>query len=826
MDIPLHLWMRSDETERTGPSNEERVINTPVQRTGSQVRPPAILIVDDNPAKRLSLRAALEPLGFDIVEAGSGVAALRCVTAQDFAVILLDVRMPNMDGFETAAHIRKRRQSEMTPIIFITAHARTEVLNSDLYVQGAVDVMFPPVPPVELRAKVSVFANLFIRAEDLAQRARDVQTYADQLTIVTDASPIGIFQVDAQKRYVYANPGWAKILGIPCDQAIGQAWDHNLDLERLAGPVYALDDGAPVQSELGQRFKLSTPGGVSRIILVTSKSIPDGDGGIAGWVGTVADVSADAWLEEALADARDKATEASRLKSNFLANMSHEIRTPMNGVIGMTAILLETDLDARQHDYVETVRISGEALLTIIDDILDFSKVEAGMLEIENIPFSVRDVVGDVLDLLAGSVHAKGLELIAALDDAVPSVVSGDPGRVRQVLTNLIGNAVKFTPTGEVVVRVAAEQDGEQIIIRFDVMDTGDGIAPTKLESIFAPFVQADTSDSRKYGGTGLGLAISSQLVAIMGGRCGVSSQLGEGSDFWFTIRVSPVQGGTEPPPVDADLSGVTVLVVDDNATSRLALSGYLRSWGMAVTTADSGEAGLAALRDQAVDGEPFAVTILDHSMPEVDDRELATAIGDDPAIRTRLVVMTGLGQEPGHLDAAASGVCATLSKPVHPEALLTSVRTALGLADVGLADERPVELLASTDDARSGRVLLAEDNAINQKVAVAMLSGAGYHVDTVSNGAEAVAAFAIHPYDLILMDCQMPELNGYEATAAIRASEGSGRHIPIIAMTAAARQEDRERCLAEGMDSYLAKPVNKATLLALVGQFVDSGSS
>jgi PAS domain S-box-containing protein len=822
--------MRSDEIERTGP-DEERVINAPVQRTGSQVRPPAILIVDDNPAKRLSLRAALEPLGFDIVEAGSGVAALRCVTAQDFAVILLDVRMPNMDGFETAAHIRKRRQSEMTPIIFITAHARTEVLNSDLYVQGAVDVMFPPVPPVELRAKVSVFANLFIRAEDLAQRARDVQTLADQLTVVTDATPIGIYQVDAEKRYVYTNPRWAEIVGIPCDQAIGQAWDISLDLERIAGPAFELDDCAPVQSELGQRFKLRTPAGVERIVLVTSKPIPDGDGGIAGWVGTIADVSADAWVEAAMTDARDKANEASRLKSNFLANMSHEIRTPMNGVIGMTTLLLETDLDARQRDYVETVRISGEALVTIINDILDFSKVEAGMLEMENLEFSVQAVLGDVLDLLAGSVHTKGLELIAAVDPAVPPVVSGDPGRLRQVLTNLIGNAVKFTLTGEVVVRVGAEQDGEDTIIRFDVADTGDGIEPNRLESIFAPFVQADTSDSRKYGGTGLGLAISTQLVAMMGGSCGVSSRLGEGSNFWFTIRVPSVQGDTALSPVDADLSGVNVLVVDDNATSRLALSDYLGSWGMVVTTADSGEAGLAALRNRAVDGRPFAVAILDHSMPEVDGRELATAIGDDPVIRTRLVLMTGLGQEPSQLDAAASGVCSTLSKPVHPEALLSSVRTALGLSDEGSAngrsaDERPAERLASTDVARSGHVLLAEDNAINQKVAVAMLSGAGYRVDTVSNGAEAVAAVAIHPYDLILMDCQMPELNGYEATAAIRASEGSGRHIPIIAMTAGARQEDRERCLAGGMDSYLAKPVNKAALLALVGQFVDSGAS
>jgi PAS domain S-box-containing protein len=400
-------------------------MNASAQPPESQVRPPAVLIVDDNPAKRLSLRAALEPLGHEIVEAGSGVAALRCVLAQDFAVILLDVRMPNMDGFETAAHIRARQQSEMTPIIFITAHARTEVLNSDLYVQGAVDVMFPPVPPVELRAKVSVFANLFSRAEDLAQRAREVQTSADQLKFLADATPVGIFQVDAQKRYVYTNPRWAEITGIPSDVAAGQLWDHNIDLQPVAGPAFELTDGTPVESELARRFTLRVPGSAARIVLVTSRPFPAVDGGIAGWIGTLADVTAEAEAEAAMSEARDRATEASRLKSDFLANMSHEIRTPMNGVIGMTDLLLETDLDAHQRDYAQTVRNSGEALLTIIDDILDFSKVEAGMLEVESIEFSPRAVVADVVDLLANSAQAKGLEMMAVVDAAVPS--SGTP---------------------------------------------------------------------------------------------------------------------------------------------------------------------------------------------------------------------------------------------------------------------------------------------------------------------------------------------------------------------------------------------------------------
>jgi two-component system sensor histidine kinase/response regulator len=798
-----------------------------LQLSGSQPRSPAILIVDDNPAKRLSLKAALMPLGYAIVEAGSGIAALRCVTAQDFAVILLDVRMPNMDGFETAAHIRKRPQSEMTPIIFITAHAKNEVLDSDLYVQGAVDVMFPPVPPVELRAKVSVFANLFIKAEALAQQAREVQESADHLRFLFEAAPIGIFQTDAENRYVYTNARWTEIAGLTAEKATGRRWDAILGKQERDRLGAELPDGELEWMELRQRFEIHPAGSVPRIVLMTSKAIPDIHGGTKGWVGTLADVTSEADAEAAMSDARDKATEASRLKSDFLANMSHEIRTPMNGVIGMTDLLLETDLDARQRDFAQTVRNSGEALLTIINDILDFSKVEAGMLEIEDTEFSVRNVVNDVVDLLAGSAQAKDLELMSIFDRSVPAVISGDPGRMRQVLTNLIGNAIKFTLAGEVAVRIKEiDVPGADTVIRFDVSDTGVGIAPSKLDLIFAPFVQADTSDSRRYGGTGLGLAISSQLVALMGGVCGVSSQLGEGSNFWFTICVRAVKKTDTVPSVDPGLAGVAVLIVDDNNTALGVLSEYLTDWGMAVTTVTSGEGALAALRAAATDGSPFTVALLDQSMPLMDELDVKSAILADPSVDPHLVLMTGLGQGRRHGDAAESGVWATLSKPIHREELRACLRVALALPAGGVATARQsASALHGPAKAELGRLLLAEDNPINQKVAVAMLSSAGYRVDTVCNGAEAVQAVAVRPYDVILMDCQMPELNGYEATAAIRASEGTGRHTPIIAMTAGARQEDRERCFAEGMDSYLPKPVNKDALLALVGRYLGIAS-
>ncbi|HYP47383.1 MAG TPA: response regulator [Thermoleophilaceae bacterium] len=789
----------------------------------TQQPPVPILIVDDNPAKRLAIKAALAPLAYHIREAESGLEALRCVMAQDFAVILLDVRMPIMDGFETAARIRERPRSEVTPIIFITSHASDEMSDTDRYSQGAVDFIFAPVPPEELRSKVSVFANLFSRAEELAAQAGEVQKSADQLRLLTEAAPIGIFQTDHQNRYLYTNPRWSEITGITQKKAEGQTWDHFLGEEERGALASELSDKFAEHAELSSRFVLRVAGKASRIVLLTSKRIPDSEGGEVGWVGTLADVTAEAGAEAAMSDARDKATEASRQKSDFLANMSHEIRTPMNGVLGMTDLLLETDLDARQLDYAQTVRNSGEALLTIIEDILDFSKVEAGKLEVEDVQFELRTVVDEVVNLLAVPAHKKGLEVMAVVGDSVPRVVSGDPGRVRQVLTNLIGNAVKFTQAGEILVRAeASEVENAEAVVRFEVCDTGDGIAPDKLEKIFHPFVQGDSSTSRKYGGTGLGLAISGQLVALMGGACGVSSHLGKGSDFWFTIRVNANAGTGQHKHSAPDLAGIKALVVDDNATQRSVLSDYLTGWGMTVEAAATGQAALDRLRLEAAGGQPFAVALLDLSLPDIDGLQLAKTLAADPDLGVRSVLMTVLGQAP-HLEADEEArAYSTLSKPIHRQDLLASLRDALGVGPVGDAiPELAADHPAPVDPTESALLLLAEDNLVNQKVALAMLSGAGYRVDTVLNGAEAVRAVAAQPYDAILMDCQMPELNGYEATAAIRAQEGDERHTPIIAVTAGARREDRERCLEAGMDAYLSKPVSKDTLLALVARSV-----
>ena len=676
-------------------------------------------------------------------------------------------------------------------------------------------------PVISIKARGdwnTLIENFNVMAKNLTVRTRDLQTSSEQLRVLANVAPIGIFQLDRDNRILYVNSHWSEMTGISSEAAIGRTWNDLAETQR-GGAVSEIIELVDDQPSSAHRFEIHLPGEPARILLATSVRASDAEGRFEGGVGIVADVTAETEAKVAMATARDAADEASRLKSDFLANMSHEIRTPMNGVIGLTELLLETDLDARQRDYALAVRRSGEALLEIINGILDFSKVEAGKLEIVHDRFGLRVVVDDVVDLLAGSAQRKGLELVVVYERSIPEVVIGDPGRLRQVLINLVGNALKFTHQGEVVLRVAASGSGDDSAIRFTISDTGDGIGPDKIESIFQPFVQADTSTTRKYDGTGLGLAISAQLVHLMEGEYGVSSTLGMGSTFWFSIPYTPgaVEDTQAPPTSYPELEGVSIIVVDDNPTQLGVLSKDLTDFGMSVTALDSASAALSTIRKAAKEGKPFAVALFDWSMPDMGGLALSNAIAIDKALHTPVILMTGLHRDRS-LRSTVPGVSATLSKPVHRKELVTCVRVALGVhvddleATVGSAPfPAPERTLAS------GRILVAEDNLINQKVAVAMLSGAGYRVDTVPDGISAVQAVATQRYDAIIMDCQLPGLSGYEATAEIRAREGTGRHTPIIAMTAGARREDRERCLAQGMDSYLSKPVSRETLLDLV---------
>ncbi|MCX5856052.1 MAG: response regulator [Deltaproteobacteria bacterium] len=697
--------------------------------------------------------------------------------------------------------------------------------------------------------------------QEISERIKSEQ----RLHSVIQGFPIPTFVIGKDHRVLYWNKALEELSRIKANESIGtrQPWRAFYSKEKPCMADLLVDEileanpqwysGKYIKSKLIEGAYEATDffpelGNGGKWLRFTAASIRDSQGALVGAIETLEDITERRRAETALHKAKEEAEEmnehlerqtafaaemasqaamANVAKGEFLANMSHEIRTPMNGVIGMTGLLLDTELSDEQRKYAEIARASGESLLVVINDILDFSKTEAGKLEMETLDFDLRAMLDDFAAMLALRAHDKGLEFICAAAPDVPAYLCGDPGRLRQILTNLTGNAVKFTHNGEIAVRASrvSETDTEAVL-RFSIKDTGIGIPAEKQELLFHKFTQADASTTRQYGGTGLGLAISKELAERMGGEIGVISKEWHGSEFWFTVRLGKQPEGAQTeslPP--ADIRGAHVLVVDDNATNREVLITQFKALGVRAEETPDGPTALLALCRARDAGDPFRAAILDMQMPGMDGATLARAIKVDKTLKdTSLVLMTSLGQRGDAKQMEEIGFAAYLTKPARQSELFGCLSVVL----VDTAVAQPAQSIVTRHTIRemrrgAVRILLAEDNITNQQVAVGILKKLGLRADAVANGEEAVKALETLPYDLVLMDVQMPEMDGMEATRQIRDPQSAVRnhHIPIIAMTAHAMQGDRERCLKVGMNDYVTKPVDPQALVEALDKWL-----
>ena len=669
-----------------------------------------------------------------------------------------------------------------------------------------------------------------IQQRDVAiQKAHDglenrVEERTAYLNALIENSPLAIMVLDAEQKVQLCNPAFEHLFQYTRQEVIGKPVDGLLADGDLLLEARTISrgtlDGTPV-SLITRRMRKDRS-----LVDVELHGVPlIVNGKVVGSFAMYQDISARKRTEEAMRRAKEAAEASSRAKSEFLANMSHEIRTPMNGIMGMTELVLDTELDSEQREYLNMAKLSADSLLSLINDILDYSKIEAGKLEIDAIDFNLGDAIGDTMKTLSLRAHQKGLELAYDVQPDVPDALLGDPGRLRQVIVNLVGNAIKFTEKGEVILSVQADwKTTDDIQLHFIISDTGIGIPADKQAAIFEAFTQADGSMSRTYGGTGLGLTISSRLVGFMHGRIWVESEPGKGSHFHFTahfgLQKTPARIVVPRDPIT--LRDMRVLVVDDNATNRQILLKMLTNWHINPTAAESGAKAIIALRESQGLGRIYPLILLDAQMPEMDGFALAETIKRNPDWKSATIMMlSSAGQRGDARRCRELGVTAYLTKPVRQAELLDAILTALGTKPRKEVTSALVTRHSLRETGNQLRILLVEDNAVNQVLAVRLLEKRGHSVTVAGNGKEALTALEKNTFDLVLMDVQMPEMDGFEATAAIREKEKASRHhLPVIAMTAHAMAGDRERCLEAGMDDYITKPIRPQELSDLLKHY------